>query len=545
LLILSVAALCVAESPAPSAAALSRSRERREPTSSSTVAIQGPLLTALEELPDTVPVAIVLPKPGATIGQLQTELAQLEGLFPDLQIDRIAARIERAIGFAPVRLERLTEIGASTTEPALIAIDLAGGPPVFRFGLSDRRRYDAWIDRHSEHGPKLQIGADRASILFPESEAPLACVVRQRTGYCQIGVSSGRDPIAELRRFLEAPGRRMSQLAGITVAADRLRSGADAYVFVRPEAIGDLVARHMIARAAHRHRFDGPSVRRAAVGEVEREAHLLRSRIRSIEGIAMAIDLSSSHLFAELEVVVNRRAIELLRGLIREGSTDEATLRWFETPALARIALRLRPEIAGDLLARAGIKLPIALLSGDVAALALGVDTECPAAKRGAPEDPAALPFLFPTAVAVRLTHQAGESERRAIAQTLGGGDARSELLRHGQAFGSPFEVRMVDEAVLIGTGPGAGAAAVRRWSGASKKQRINRRAFAELAVDLAAVDAALSAGSFGAETRDELRALDVYWRSIRPIVSRFERLDLAAWSESGSGRLRFELELR
>lgn len=542
-LTLSVLALCVAQ-PGPAQAG-HRAPTARLTAATATTALDGNLFAALEALPDFVPAALIIPNPGKFLSHAREELSALGAAFPMFDPKRLHSAVENRLGFDAIDETHLKEAGVSSSDPLIVAADFAGRQAIVRASLADRRRFEAWADQRSRPGAKLRIADDRAWILYPEAEEQLACAVRDRAVFCQIGLSSGRDPIADLRRFLETPARRMIEQPNTRLAAQRLREGAESYLILQPEAVAELAADAILAHSAHKHRFDPPAARRAAEAEARRTASAVFSQLRAVRAVAAGLSIEQHKLSAEVEMVLDRRGGDLLRGLFRPALAGDATQRWSETPALAKVMLRLRPEIAADLLGRFGLPVSRNVLDGSVAAIAMGLDTECPAAKRGAPSDAAALPFLFPTAVAIGLAGRAGQTERRAIGDALGAPPNSGELLLRRHAYGSPLEVRLVDEAMLIGAGPGAGSAAIRRWNHSQPKDALPAETpFAEVGLDLLAVDAALASGAFSDETRAELQQLERLRQKLRPLITRFERLRIEARSPDHSDQLRIDLTL-
>jgi hypothetical protein len=525
-LIVALAAASVAQVPAPASAR--RSAAAAAPTSSTSHAFEG----ALESLPEWVPAALLVREPNRF-------LARARGLLAPLPVkvrDRLAAE------WITLRDLDFEDAGIDGDAPAWVVPSFGDQPALARFGLADHRRFEAFAARRAAGRGRLRIGAMPAWVFDADLPSPIACTRRERWLYCQRGVSPEREPFAHLERLLEAPGRRLAHHDGLQAAAAQLDPDADLLWVLRPDAAASHLAGLWLAQVEHELRLAPPELRRRREADARRWTAWFHQRARWLRGLAGSVDLET--LRVAVDVALEPAGAELVRSIAGRPRPDDRLSGWVKTPAIARAVAHLTPEVTADLLQRSGLSLPVDRLSGSIAALALGLDAECPAAKRGGPKEASALPFVFPMAAAIGLVDGAGR-ERRWLVQALGIEPPRAagNVLMSGLAHGSPYEVRAANEAVLIGTGPGAGAAAARRWSGAMPIE-VAPAAFAEIAIDLRALDAALGSASFGGETRRELRELASWLERSRPAREPFTRIEAKLSALDRGERLHLELEI-
>ncbi len=512
------------------------------------------------DLPRSTALAIYVP-------HLDLALADLHALWietPGLALD---VHLLRAIGLD--RLENKEALAALLTPAGLAAsgIDAAGGmvivppllgePIVLAMELQNRPRFEAFIEELAGgSGKRVSIGGEQASVLAPQSDAPLTCLARKSTAYCQLGTTKGPDPIATLRSVAGMQSPSFGSVAAIARSHERLREGAHVLVFANGESLQKIAPELAIAWAERNHRFEG---RKKIVERTQELTPRLKRSAEMFEGAAGGLYLSTDRVSFEIEVGVAERGAKLLSDLTVKEAANAEIPRWFETPALARVLLRVQPSRAEHWLKLAGIDVPDKAITGTMSLLLFGFDPECSAAKRAAKEANAiGWAFLLPSAIAVGLR---GSPAADAMQLALVEGFERevpveveveveeSQKARpivRGHAFGSGFEVRVLDEVAFFGTGPGSGAAALRRYSslpatGSSKAAH----SFFHAAIHPRAIDAAFDAGNISRENRRELVAIEALRRRLRPLLQEIEAVELAVRANEAERRITIDLEAR
>lgn len=262
----------------------------------------------------------------------------------------------------------------------------------------------------------------------------------------------------------------------------------------------------------------------------------MRGWLEETRLVVLGLDLDRGRVRGKLHAFLERPAAERLSGLVASELPDTPLVAWSNTPALSRLLLRLQPAAASRVFAWLGLDLPAAAVDGSFAALLLGVDTECRAARSSA-QDPRARLFYLPLAAAVGLAGSLSADRLVLAAPEEGppplfsgvrfrvGADART---LHAEHLGSPLEVRLLDQVALMGTGHGAAAAAERRWT-APAAPRAESSGFMELSVDLAAVRAALAAARLEGASNQELKRLRAAEQRIDLWLGDMRRIELRA----------------
>lgn len=483
----------------------------------------------------------------STLAQLDTDLTQLFGF------EAIGPALEPLLTPAG-----LAAIGVDAGGSAVIVPPRFGEPMVFAMELQNRPRFQSWLEALApDETRRVSIGGEEASVLFPNRERPIACLTRRATAYCQVGAAPGPDPIAPLRATVSIQPPALGTVAAIGRAYGRLREGAHAYVFVHGEPAARTAPELALAWAERNHRFDGKK-------KITEAAQALAPRIKHaaemIEGAAGGLYLGSGGIAFESEVSVGERGVKLLRDLTVATEAGALIPRWFETPALARVLLRVRSDRAEQLLKSAGVEVPSGSLSGTLALLLFGVDAQCSAAKKQDASGPLGWAFLLPSAIAVGLRGPtAADAVQNMLIAKLGdqapedpaGADGDHDRVKarapvRTEAFGSTFEVQVLDEIALFGTGPGSGAAAMRRLRSLSADSRAGEpRAFVHAAIHPREIDAALEAGNISRDNRRELLMVEAMRRKLRPLLQQVDAIELVARANESERRVTVDLEVR
>jgi hypothetical protein len=388
-------------------------------------------------------------------------------------------------------------------------------------------------------------------VLFTRGERPLACLARRSTAYCQLGAAEGGDPIAPLRSMVSISPPAFGSVTAIKRAFFQLREGAHAYLFLHGEPAAKHAHELALAWAARHHRFDG---KKKIVESAQALAPKIRRAGETIEGAAGGLYFGSDRVSFESELSIDESGAKLLRDLAVAGDARALIPRWFETPALARVLLRMKGERAERWLQAAGVDVPAGALTGTMALLLFGVDSECSAAKK---QEASALgwAFLLPSAIAVGLRGApAADAVQSALEKQIGATKASSDEAAEtktrpvlsGSAFGSAFQAQVLDEIALFGTGPGSGAAAMRRLRSAHEVKRTSEpRAFVHAAIHPRAIDAAFESGSISRENRRELLMIEALRRRMRPLLQQIDAIELVARANEAERRVTLDLEVR
>jgi hypothetical protein len=469
----------------------------------------------------------------------------------DLESKLFLAGLRETLGLG-LTSPALEAVGLAPQRPALIVKASPNAPATVQLGLSDHRRFRAWLSRVAGTDRRsIPFGRERATVLFPDSDLPIVCLIRIRDGYCQFGSTKGPDPVRALKRAVNSGGNRLPVNSAMADAVAALPSDADLYLLVRPKRWSQHLARALVGHAVRSHRFDPPGVRRRATAKLERKAREVQTALREIRAMAFAFSYHETRARLRGQVVVEESAARRLRSAIDTAPSRATMRRWANTPALISARFHLKPTAAEQLLAATGFSLPGAKLSGGLAILALGLDTECASAKTHDETGAAALPFVVPIAGAIGL-EQKLDSEAFQQLQHWLPHPSEPGRFRYHPLSGSgdqTVELRLRDEVVLVGTGSGSGAAAARRWDSSQKhlqqsvRPTADARRFVEIEIDLAAITAALATANFDANVRSELHALRQFHQQLRPALGRYRRIRLRGETKDRAKRLSFELD--
>lgn len=439
----------------------------------------------------------------------------------------------------------LESAGFDVSEPLLVTWRPRDKALVAVFGLSNRDRLEALLKHQSDAEANTDLrlhisGTDPQTVWLIDAttDTPIACVLGTTQGYCQFGTGPRSKPLRPLQATFErglrhGPRRGESRRASDRGPADtptedpdkplsmfsRVRAGGVLYLIANMKTLAATLVDFETKRLRRAHQF-------GLGGRAEREHEQLQER--AMRHSAGAVTRLTDRLVAALYVEPRQTALEAKVSLTREGRAFFARAvrpqpqqpdsqmidDWASTPALAKLILRLHPRMLEQHAKILGIDLPEGLLTGELAVLWLGLDSECPAAK--APPARTNWPFVLPTALALDT-----ENDPKPLAKSL-----RKVIRDHTQRTAEPpqaVEVATLEHTVLLGTGRGAGAAALRRLLSVRTKQETARasreraedaggggeggegggerggggrreRAFLEASLDFLAIDAALGA---------------------------------------------------
>ncbi len=431
----------------------------------------------------------------------------------------------------------LREAGIDAAAPFVVIPDVRAGVSVFRFGLTDRRAFESWLDRiGGRDRRRIAIGAESASVLALDSERPITCLPRHTQAICQLGASAGTNPVAHLERAISAGGPTYSRLAGVLSAYQRLPRDGVAYAFFSPGPLARDAAWTNAAHERRRTRFGDARARAAAEEQIRQTTARLFKWSRWIEGGAAAV-IADERAGVQVQLTPSGIGRRLIAEALPERTTADLIGRWADTPALFSVLVHADPGFVQRAALGFGFDLPKDVLTGTIGLLGLGLDSECPSAKRGSSRE-LDWAFLVPSALTVGLATAAAAdrvqhllSERFTVTplrKTPWISDARPPIA--GLAAGSPYEIHVLDGMMIVGTGVGSGAAALRRLASITRLGPEPERApFLRAAVHPRAIDAAFAAGAFGRDHRRELLAIEALRLQLKPVLERIDAVTLEA----------------
>lgn len=529
--------------PIPSTPSGLRSNARLQPE------LERPL-DALAHLPDDVPITVLIPKPERLFRKLEAQWARAAASSSGLAHRAFWSGIAEVIG-GPVEPATFRRLGVAVDRDVALLLDPAAGVTIVRFGLDDRRRFEAWLARTvPEDRRSMDLGRERAIVLYPDSDLPIICLLRVRHAHCQIGEGQGARPGAALQQLMSESIRPLVEAADLAAVRPHIQNDAELLAFLRPRLLAPGLAAWMGDRARRAHRFGPPEEQRRVLERHAERARVLRGWVDDGRLVALSLAIDRGRVRGRAHAVLEPRAAERLASLVSARPPGPDVVAWSHTPALARFFSRLEPEAASAFFALLGLDLPASVLDGNFAALLLGIDAECKAAK-SAGQDPRARLFYLPLAAAVGL--RAPVDAKRMILERQEGAplalfsgvrfetDPDQRTLR-AEHLGSPLEVRVLDRVALMGTGHGAAAAAERRWS-ATVEPRVGPVGFLEASVDLAAVRAALSGARLEGASNRDLKHLQAAERRLDIWLGDMRRLHLGAHLATRAPQLTVELD--
>lgn len=570
--VLGIAALVAPAAQAQESRPVSTARAPRLPPELAPVR-EPSILELAANLPPAAPLLVYAPTAAGLLDDFEELLALASKLDPQLSPARLPATLHAALwgerrgpSLRFAGPEQAASLARLFDARALAELGVDGGAPVMLvpanealllgLGLTDSERFARWLGQTFGAARTLAVGREEALVLAADSETPLACLVRAAAALCQIGVVRGQDPLALLRHLGQPRPVPAARLSGLVRASEALPSGARARIVINTLALAEQAAEGAAERERRAHRFEPPDRRRQSEERARARAKEIRRVVSLAEGAAAGIYAEQGGLAVRLETALSPQGARLVRENLQNRPPDPRIARWSRTPALFRVLANVDPGLLEQVAQGLGIPLPASALDGTVALLTLGLDSECPLAKKRAEQASSDLSwvFLLPTTIAVGLT---GDTAADALHQRLDedltaaeapkapalAGSPRPPLL--GRAFGSPYEVHVLDEVLLFGAGPGMGAAAKRRLAslredGAARESST----FLEATLHLRAVNAAFSSASLGRDHRPELMALEALRLELAPLVQRFDRVSLSAEAPDGGRRVRVELRV-
>jgi hypothetical protein len=488
--------------------------------------------------------------------------SSLAGASEDLQLlESLLARAEPTIKeeirkslAARLLLDaELTEqAGVDRAAPiALVPGELAG-TVVITFGLLDRPKFLAWLQKVGEVRFVPHDGV-QAAVLTASGEPPWACITHEKRGFCQLGAGSDDAPLALLSSVIHAnDGTKPSP--AIRAALEGLGKDARTYGVFDPGIWVDFAAKRRLELERQKNRFEPVKTKRALDDQLKAEEHRWRRAAKALEAGAFAIRRGKTSVELEMQVGLTSLGTKSLDEISPKQESRGLLERWSETPALLHGLVQLDPHFAAELLgALEGPKLPLEALDGSIGLLVFGVDCECEAAKKNAAATkPLDWAFLFPSAFAIGLTDKAKgapalapEPGQPADSEVAPAATAKRTIVR--STPNGHLELQVLEDALVYSAGPGSAAAAVRRFNSlpplkTRKGAAPDRDPRFSLTVHLKSIDAALSAGSLGFEHRSELLMFEALRLKARPLIETIDEIQLEA--EPSSDRRRAILRL-
>ncbi|MBK8010809.1 MAG: hypothetical protein IPK13_05635 [Deltaproteobacteria bacterium] len=516
------------------------------------------------------------------------KLAVMIEIVPQLK-DVIAA-LREPVGSA-MSNPRFEAMGIDPSQPLLMTWVPREGALVAVFGLSHRARLEQWLKalRDTETNATLQLdvpgsGPSKVWLIDAATENPIACVLGTTQGYCQFGAGPQGRPLHPLQatltrrqsairpphpekavqthRFKRGPkhelartrgGRRDDQHGTLRMKErlSRLRPGGAVYLIANMRTLGDTLVDFEAQRLRRAYQFSGQAEREQGEIQQREMKHLANSISQHTKALVAGLYIDPRRTAFEADVSLTRAGFALVSRALRPQPKAELIEAWASTPALAKLILRLRPGTLEQQAKALGMNIPRGHLTGALAVLWLGLDSECPAAK--APPAKTNWPFVLPTAVALGAA-----KDPETFAEAL------RELIDHQEPSPPPhpIEVGTLGQTILLGTGRGAGAAALRRLRSVETKQKekaisavseplLNSLAkepdapFLEATIDLLAIDAALGAiVDAGPGAQPNLEQLVRARERLRPAFDAASRVGLRATLKSDTAEPSLQLVL-
>ncbi|MCB9652050.1 MAG: hypothetical protein H6730_36435 [Deltaproteobacteria bacterium] len=449
--------------------------------------------------------------------------------------------------------EGLRAVGVDPQGPVTALLSPESGVAVVGFELVSRPAFERWLDAlGGDDRTRLELGGEHASVLGAASDVPVTCIARHNRAFCQLGAATGKDPVAALREVATGPKARLGDVAGLTRAHAALPSGARLLGVLNTEAMAGWLTREAAAYGARANRFASAAERNRAVAEARAMGEKVRHVAKKVEGTAFGVYRDDESLSLRTEVALSDFGARLLAPHLRAPGEHPLVTGWALTPALARLVLRIDPRSVAKLGEKLGLALPQDSLTGDLALISLGVDSECPMARAKKAQAAAHLrwPFLMPSAVAIGVVGpEAATALHEALSKQLdvepGEVAPGSRAHLEGRVGGSPYEIEVRDDVMLAGTGLGSAPAAVRRLSAVKAQPPREDAPLLEAAVDLLAVDAAFAAGSFGRDHTPELLTMEALRLTLKPLWDHVAQVEWTVRAEDSARRLSSQVVLR
>lgn len=509
----------------------------------------------LAGLPAETSVAFHVPRARLLFAELERMRPALSLFVPaarELEAEPLLALL--AWGHAPGEEHTARPSGLDPEGPVFVRATGTLDAAVIVLPVADPEKTKAWLlGLPTPSLDRVQTELGEVVLIAEQSSLPVACVVGEKTLTCQIGhpVMGGLSPLlAQLR----PAGPRLGAMPAMVSGYAALPDDADWTALIRPAALATALANRWSRTMEFAHRLHPAAVRKEVHRKVAKVHDAARSYAHLFEGIALAGRSERGRSTVRAVVQTSPTGAAVLGRWLGPSGGGEALRTWASSPALFGLFLRAQPRLVASIAEGLGVDLPDASLDGTLALLTFGIDTHCPQARAEAGSGFAA---LFPSAVAVGLRGPSAakmvpERFERAfsVVRELGqvtfvDTSARPPLVFEGRHHGR-FELRVLDDVFLVGTGPLGAHAAVRRLS-RSKEHAGPPSAeapFFRAALDLAAVDAAISATRVEPEHRVELRWIDRMQRRLSPLLAQMRRVEVSAHLGETKRSLRLDLAM-
>lgn len=439
--------------------------------------------------------------------------------------------------------------GVDLEGPAVLGLDPKLEVGVLVLPLASAPAFEAWLER-LEAPSRARVRIDRSTValvLGPGTRTPLGCVVQPRRAVCQLGAPSAGG-IGRLQDMLQVRTPRLGQVPGLAESWRELGRGARWTALVRPVPFARALARRWGREMQRAHRLHDVSIRRDVARRARRVERLATSHAGLVDAVAVGVEADPSGGRVEVVARMTDRGRERLDRWLPETAAPSRIRSWVATPALASLFVQAEPTVAAEIARWAGVELPAPSLDGTLGVLAFGVDARCPHALppgRGQLD----WAFLVPSAATLGLRGPRAADQVHAVL------DARIEADRdiaslvhrapiHARVDGGEVAVHVLDDVLLVGTGPMSDHAALRRLEAPSSSSPARPRGFLHAALDLGATAAALEAAEVGNGHRAELRWLDRIRRRLSPLLQQMQRVQVSGVREAQGRQVRLELEL-
>jgi hypothetical protein len=308
-------------------------------------------------------------------------------------------------------------------------------------------------------------------------DEPWACRLDGPALLCQRGPGASADPLAELSLALHPSGPSLESRGDVIALLAALDADADVYAYTRPAEHTRAVE---AAAQAWRRRQDFAAVD-ARADDGGRRARAYGKLLEQLPGAAASIRLGAGREVA-IEVGLSPRARQVLGAIPERDAIGLARLG--ATPGLVQLRAALPPVLVEHFVRSLWPGLPTERLDGELALVVLGLD--------GRPH--VADPYAAPSVFALGLRPKPGPTDplERWIAG-LGAPWARDGDAWRRVEGDHVDELRALDDLLVLATGAGSGAAAMRRIGARAPVRHLPPDTLLDVRVDLGAARAALT----------------------------------------------------
>ncbi len=505
-----------------------------------------PLLT---NIPSSSPAAIFSPRLGTLLQEandLRLILGRLNrslsGLGPT---SLIAALLWGEHVVQPHEKPAPLQHGLDLEQPVAIYIHNTLSAAVLILPLASPAQFKLWLESiPTPSRVKYIIHGVQVTVLGSNAPHPLACTIQGQKAACQIGSPAWGDSYL-LDDYLRPKELRHRNIVGLRQAWQSLSPNPRIAAIVRPRQLMRAAAQAWGRSVMRTHRLRASSHRKQIARNIQLiEKQLLRVT-RHVNGIAIGISTTEQQYAMQLVANLTPLGIRRFTGWAPMDICQLRIRRWLSTPALFKAFIHAEPNTISTLLQYFGLSLPPQALNGGLGLMTFGIDA------RSVTSSTRDWIHTFPTAIGAGLrgptsadyVHTLLQRQLQAPSPAFGDASGRPPIVRRGDS--EQLEINVLDDLFLAATGVLGGYAAKRRLSAQNLDLPISQRSFLYAAVDLAAIDAALTS-SLGSENHHtQLQWAESLRRQLFPVFEAFRSIQLSGAFEDRGQRIRFGLNVK